>query len=125
MAKMNGIYKCNICGNIIEVVSEGAGELSCCNQAMELLEAKESGEGGAKHIPLISKEDDKIVVKVGEVQHPMETEHHITFVELKIGNQIYRETLVGDEPKAVFDINAEIEDIEAIEYCNLHGLWKS
>ena len=64
MAKMNGIYKCNICGNIIEVVSEGAGELSCCNQAMELLEAKESGEGGVKHIPLISKEDDKIVVKV-------------------------------------------------------------
>ena len=126
MTEINQIYKCNICGNIVEVLSNGAGELTCCGQAMELLEPTQKEEGGIKHIPVITKEDGKIVVTMGEVAHPMEEEHHIVFVELIIGNKIYRANLnAGDEPKAIFDVDAELDDVKAIEYCNLHGLWHS
>ena len=93
---------------------------------MELLEPRQLPEGGVKHIPVITKEDGKIVVTMGEVPHPMEEEHYINFVELIVGDQVYRANLKpGDEPKAVFDVNAEVEDLKAIEYCNIHGLWHS
>ncbi len=126
MTEINQIYKCNICGNIVEVLSNGAGELTCCGQDMELLEPTQKEEGGIKHIPVITKENGKIVVTMGEVAHPMEEEHHIVFVELIVGDQIYRANLnAGDEPKAIFDVDAELDDVKAIEYCNLHGLWHS
>ena len=92
----------------------------------ELLEPRQLPEGGVKHIPVITKEDGKIVVTMGEVEHPMVEEHYINFVELIVGDQVYRANLKpGDEPKAVFDVNAEVEDVKAIEYCNIHGLWHS
>lgn len=126
MTNVNEIYKCNICGNIVEVISAGAGELTCCGQAMELLEATQKEEGGAKHIPVITKEDGKIVVTMGEVEHPMLEEHHIVFVELKVGDNTYRANLtLGEKPQAIFDIDCDVEDVKAIEYCNLHGLWHS
>ena len=89
---------------MVEVIVEGAGELVCCGEAMELLEPRQLPEGGVKHIPVITKEDGKIVVTMGEEAHPMLEEHYI---------------------KAVFDVNAEVEDVKAIEYCNIHGLWHS
>jgi superoxide reductase len=93
---------------------------------MELLEPRQLPEGGVKHIPVITKEDGKIVVTMGEEAHPMLEEHYINFVELIVGDQVYRANLKpGDEPKAVFDVNAEVEDVKAIEYCNIHGLWHS
>ncbi len=126
MTEISEIYKCNICKNIVEVIDNGKGELNCCGQVMELLKPKQLEEGGAKHIPIITKEDGKIVVKIGEVTHPMEDEHHIVFVELIVGDKVYRANLIpGEEPKAIFDVNVEIEDVKAIEYCNLHGLWHS
>lgn len=126
MTKINEIYRCNVCGNMVEVVNNGAGELTCCDQAMELLEPRQLEEGGAKHIPIITKENDKIVVTMGEIPHPMEKEHYIVFVELIIGDKVYRANLnPGDEPKAEFDVNAELEDVKAIEYCSIHGLWPS
>lgn len=124
--KVYQIYRCNLCGNIVVVTDVGGGELSCCGQAMELLEPRQLEEGGAKHIPVIKKEGDKIVVEVGEITHPMEEEHHISFVELIIGDKAYFATFKpGDEPKAEFDVCAEPEDCEAIEYCTVHGLWNS
>ena len=120
------IYRCNLCGNIVVVTTVGGGELSCCGQAMELLEPRQLEEGGVKHIPVIKKEDNKIVVEVGEVTHPMEDEHYIAFVELKVGDKSYFATFKpGEEPKAVFDVCAEPEECEALEYCTLHGLWNS
>ncbi|MBQ6813586.1 MAG: desulfoferrodoxin [Methanobrevibacter sp.] len=124
MAKINEIYRCNQCGNMVEGIVEGMGTLVCCGEEMELLEPRQLEEGGVKHIPIVTKEDGKIVVTMGEVPHPMEEEHFINFVQLTIGDQVFRANLKpGEEPKAVFDINAEIEDIKAIEYCNIHGLW--
>ena len=116
MAKINEIYRCNHCGNMVEAIAEGAGELVCCGEAMELLEPRQLPEGGVKHIPVITKEDGKIVVTMGQEAHPMLEEHYINFVELIVGDQVY---------KAVFDVNAEVEDVKAIEYCNIHGLWHS
>ena len=125
MVKINEIYRCNHCGNMVEVIVEGAGELVCCGEAMEevivegagelvccgeameLLEPRQLPEGGVKHIPVITKEDGKIVVTMGEEAHPMLEEHYINFVELIVGDQVYRANLKpGDEPKAVFDVNS-------------------
>jgi len=124
MANLNEIYKCNLCGNMVQAVGSAGGTLSCCGQEMELLEPRQLEEGGAKHIPVVTKEDDKIVVNMGEIPHPMEEEHYIQFIILNVGEKIYRANLnPGDEPKAVFDINAEPDEIKAIAYCNIHGLW--
>ena len=126
MTKLNEIYRCNICGNIVEVVKEGEGQLVCCGENMELLEERQLDVGPEKHIPIIEKDGDKIVVKVGEVPHPMIEEHHICFVELFVGDKIYRKFLnPGDEPKAVFEVCADIDDLRAREYCSVHGLWHS
>lgn len=126
MTKLNEIYRCNICGNMVEVVKEGEGQLICCGEDMELLEERQLDVGPEKHIPIIEREGDNIVVKIGEVPHPMIEEHHICFVELFVGDKIYRKFLnAGDEPKAVFEVCADIGDLRAREYCNVHGLWNS
>ena len=126
MVKINEIYRCNHCGNMVEGIAEGTCDIECCGEPMEHLEPRQLEEGGVKHIPVVTKEDGKIVVTMGEVAHPMEEEHYINFVQLTIGDQVFRANLKpGEEPKAVFDINAEIDDIKAIEYCNIHGLWHS
>jgi len=126
MTKLNEIYRCNVCGNMTEVINESVGQLVCCNENMELLEERQLDVGPEKHIPIIEKDGDKVVVKVGEVPHPMEEEHHICFVELFVGDKIYRKFLnAGDEPKAVFEVCADISDLRAREYCSVHGLWHS
>lgn len=126
MTKLNEIYRCNVCGNIVEIVKEGEGQLVCCGKNMELLKAKTKDEGSEKHVPVIEKDDDKIIVKVGEVPHPMIEEHHICFVELFVGDKIYRKFLnAGDEPKAVFEVCTDIDNLKTREYCNVHGLWAS
>ena len=120
------VYKCNLCGNVVIVTAVGGGELVCCGEAMELLEPRQLEEGGVKHIPIIKKEDDKIVVEVGEVSHPMDDDHYIAFIELIVNDKIYVASLKpGDEPKAVFDVCADVEDCKANEYCTKHGFWNS
>ena len=127
MTKLNDIYRFNVCGNMVEIVKEGLGEsLVCCNQEMELLEERQLDMGLEKHIPIIEKDGDKIIVKVGEVPHPMEEDHNICFVELFVGDKVYRKSLkAGDEPKAVFEVCADTDDLRAREYCSVHGLWPS
>ena len=118
------IYKCPVCGNIVEVLVVGGGELVCCGKPMELQEEKTQDQGLEKHVPVIEKTDDKIIVKVGEVPHPMEEDHYIQFIELIADGQVYRQELKpGQEPQAEFCLKAN--EITAREYCNLHGLWKS
>ena len=124
MTEINQIYRCNICGNIIEVLHNGAGQLVCCGQPMELLVAKNKDIGFEKHVPIITKEGEKIIVTIGSVPHPMEENHYIELIEIIADGKVYREFLKpGDKPTAGFTIEAD--KIEARGYCNVHGLWQS
>ena len=125
MTKLKEIYKCEICGNIVEVIHTGAGALVCCEQEMKLLEEKTDDASTEKHVPYIEKTNNGILVKVGQNQdHPMTEEHHIEWIQVVADGNSYRKFLKpGDKPQAEFDIKSN--QIEAREYCNVHGLWKS
>ncbi|MFH1822792.1 MAG: desulfoferrodoxin [Patescibacteria group bacterium] len=124
MTKQNQIYKCNVCGNIVEVLHAGEGELVCCGQPMELLTEKKEDEGHEKHVPVIEKTADGVLVKIGSIPHPMEEAHYIEWIELLAGGTIYRKFLKpGDTPEAKFCVKAE--NVSAKEYCNIHGLWST
>ncbi len=124
MTELKQVYRCTVCGNIVEVVNAAGGTLSCCDQPMKLM--KENSQDGAleKHVPVIEKIDGGYKVKVGEVEHPTLPEHHILWIELVTENQILRKYLnAGEKPEAIFMTDAT--NVYAREYCNLHGLWKS
>ena len=124
MTERNQIYRCNVCGNIVEVLHAGIGELVCCGQPMELLKELTEDVGQEKHVPVIEKTESGVKVKVGTISHPMETNHFIEWIEIIADGKTYRKFLrPGDEPEAEFEVKAE--NIEAREYCNLHNLWKS
>jgi superoxide reductase len=123
MAKKLQIYKCSTCGNIVEVLVGGTGELSCCGAPMKLLEEKTADASTEKHVPVIEKVDGGYKVKVGSVPHPMLEEHYIQWIELLADGKAYRQFLQpGDDPEALF--NVEADDVSAREHCNIHGLWK-
>jgi len=118
------IYKCSVCGNIVEVLFVGGGELVCCDKPMILQVENTVDASKEKHVPVIEKTSDGIKVRVGSVAHPMEEKHYIQWVQAIAGDKSYREFLKpGMAPEAVFKL-AE-GSISAREYCNLHGLWKS
>jgi superoxide reductase len=124
MVKTNELYKCSVCGNIVEVVRVGGGELVCCGKPMNLLEAGVTEASTEKHIPVIERIDGGYLVKVGSVAHPMLPEHYIEFIEImtsdgKIGRKYLKP---GDAPEAKFN-NCKGEIVYAREYCNIHGLW--
>ena len=125
MAKVREIYKCNICENIVEVLHAGVGELVCCGEPMELMNAKTEDSSVEKHVPYIEKTANGVLVKVGQNQdHPMEEKHYIEWIQVIADGAAYRKFLKsGDKPQAEFEIKAD--QIEAREYCNIHGLWKS
>ena len=125
MAKIRGIYKCEICGNIVEVLHDGVGELVCCGEEMKLQEEKVEDSSVEKHVPYIEKTADGILVKVGQNQdHPMEEKHYIEWIQIIADGKSYRQFLKpGDKPEALFEIKADT--VTAREYCNVHGLWKS
>lgn len=124
MTERNQIYRCNVCGNIVEVLHIGIGELVCCGQPMELLKELTEDVGQEKHIPVIEKTESEVEVKVGSIAHPMEANHFIEWIEIIADGKTYRKFLrLGDEPEAKFEVKAE--NIVAREYCNLHNLWKS
>ena len=118
------VYKCSVCGNIVEVLSVGGGELICCNQPMELQKEKTEDAGNEKHVPVIEKNENGYLVKVGSVEHPMEKDHFIQWIELIADGVIYRKHLnPGEKPEAEFCISAS--KVQAREFCNKHGHWKS
>lgn len=124
MAKQLEVYKCEICGNIVEVLHSGAAPLVCCNQKMKLMEENTVDATKEKHVPVIEMGDGKITVRVGSVAHPMEESHYIEWVELLADGKAYRQFLhPGEKPEAVFPISAQ--KVTAREYCNLHGQWKA
>ena len=123
MTKRLQVYKCEICGNIVEVLHEGAGELVCCGKPMTLLEEKTEEQGMEKHLPLVDKTGKSIEVKVGSVPHPMEEKHYIEWIEIQGDNRILRKFLKPrDMPQAKFEFEEDIFQVRA--YCNIHGLWR-
>lgn len=124
MTKKNEVYKCPLCGNIVEVLHTGAGELVCCGQPMELMAENTVDAAKEKHVPVISKVANGYKVVVGSVPHPMEEKHWIEWIELIADGKVYRQNLApGMAPEAVFCVDAT--QVSAREYCNLHGLWKN
>mgnify|MGYP000162011100 CR=1 FL=1 len=118
------VYEWQICGNIVEVIHTGAGQLVCCGQPMTLKTENTTDAATEKHVPVIEKTADGFRVKVGSVAHPMEDKHHIEWIEVIADGKAYREFLTpGDTPEALFEIKAD--RITAREYCNIHGLWKA
>lgn len=118
------IYRCNVCGNIVELLHEGKGTLVCCGQNMELLEANTVDAAQEKHVPVIEKTANGFKVKVGSVPHPMEEAHFIEWIAVIVDGKIDRKFLKpGDVSEAEFCVQSD--DILALEYCNLHGLWQS
>lgn len=117
------VYKCEICGNIVEVLHDGKGELVCCGQPMKLLVEGAVDAAKEKHVPVLEKTTGGIRVKVGSAPHPMEEKHYIEWIEVVADGKAYRQFLKpGDAPEATFNIEAD--KITAREYCNIHGLWK-
>ena len=123
MAKSIEIYKCEACGNIVEVLHGGDGELVCCGEPMKLMVENKVDAAKEKHVPVIEKISGGVKVKVGSVAHPMEDKHYIEWIEIIADGKAYRQFLKsGEKPEASFQVTAD--KIQAREYCNLHGLWK-
>lgn len=122
MTKRLQIYKCDICGNIVEMLHEGAGELVCCGEPMKLFEENTTDAATEKHVPVIEKVDGGYKVTVGSVPHPMEEKHYIEWIQLIADGIACRKFLSpGGQPEAFFETTAE--KVKAREYCNIHGLW--
>jgi superoxide reductase len=124
MAKKLEVYKCGVCGNIVEVLHAGEGNLVCCGQPMNLMVENTVDAAKEKHVPVIETVEGDVKVKVGEVPHPMEEKHWIEWVEIIADGKTYRQYLnPGETPEATFNVAAD--QITAREYCNIHGLWKA
>lgn len=124
MTKRMEVYRCAVCGNIVEVLHAAPGQLVCCGQPMTLLEENSVDAATEKHVPVIEKIEGGYRVKVGEVEHPMLEKHYIERIELVEGDKVQRRYLKpGDKPEAVFMTDAT--EVYAREYCNLHGQWRS
>ena len=124
MTKNLEIYHCSVCGNTVEVVGEGAGELVCCGQQMQKMAENSVDAAKEKHVPVIEKDTEKkkLIVRIGEAAHPMEKEHYIQWVEVIVDGSTRRKFLEpGDEPKSEFCLPNK--DFLVRSYCNLHGLW--
>jgi len=124
MAKQLEVYKCNVCGNIVEIMHGGPGALVCCDQPMALQDENTVDAATEKHVPVIEIGADSITVKVGSVTHPMEESHYIQWIELIADGKSYTQFLQpGQAPQATFPVIAK--QVTAREYCNLHGHWKA
>lgn len=119
------VYKCSVCGIIAEILDGGAGQMSCCEEKMNLLKEKTEDVGKEKHVPVVEEAEEGVKVKVGGVPHPMEQNHFIQWIEVIAGGKALREFLSpGQSPEATFQIHRASINIVR-EYCSLHGLWKS
>ncbi len=123
MTKLNEVYRCNKCRNIVKVLHIGGGTLVCCGQDMELLKVNSVNAAQEKHIPVVEETENGIKVKVGSVDHPMTEEHYIEWIEVQAdGKTCIKYLNLGDAPEAEFSITGQVT---ARAYCNLHGLWKN
>ena len=124
MAQALEIYKCEACGNIVEVLHAGAGQLVCCGSPMTLQTANTVEASKEKHVPVIERGDGTITVKIGSVPHPMESVHFIEWIELIADGEVHRAMLQpGQAPEATFAVTAD--QVTVREFCSLHGQWSA
>jgi superoxide reductase len=124
MAIQLEVYKCAVCGNIVEVLHGGGGSLICCGAQMQLMVENTVDASREKHVPVIEKGNGFINVTVGSIPHPMEETHYIEWIEIVADGRAYRQFLQpGSAPEATFSISAE--KVTVREYCNLHGQWSA
>ena len=125
MTEKKEVYKCSVCGNIVEILHEGMGQLVCCNKPMDQQTENTVDATTEKHVPIITKTEDGATIRVGSVDHPMDDEHHIEWIEILVGDYVNRKYLKpGDDPEAYFYVHKQPGAIVR-SYCNLHGLWKA
>jgi superoxide reductase len=123
MTELRQVFKCELCGNMVEVVHASGGTLTCCRQPMTLMTENTSDGAKEKHVPVVEKVEGGVLVKVGSVAHPMLDAHYIEWIEVHTANKVYRKFLKpGETPEAFFALDEEV--LFAREYCNLHGLWR-
>lgn len=126
MTKRLEIYKCGVCGNMVEVVHAAQGQLVCCGKPMTLLTENTTDAAKEKHVPVVARTESGVKVAVGSVAHPMEEKHYIEWIEIMFGDRAGRIFLKpGQQPVAVFEGIGKNEVVTAREYCNIHGLWKA
>ena len=130
MTKLHEFYKCNVCGNMVEMVRHGVGQLVCCGQTMELKQENTEDAAEEKHVPVVEKNGKGVIIKEGSVEHPMTEEHYIEWIEIICCGKSYKEFLKpGDKPEAEFccidPSKCCGKKIIVRAYCNLHGLWKA
>lgn len=125
MSKTNEIYKCALCGNIVEVLVAGTCAPVCCGEEMQLLKENTTDGAREKHVPVIEKTDKGYKVSVGSVEHPMTPEHYIQLIELFTDDGVVLRKNLTPEDKPVTEFTTGAKAVAAREYCNLHGLWKA
>jgi len=127
MTTQNQVYKCGICGGMLEVLIAGGENLTCCGEKMRLLAENTTDASKEKHVPIVEKTDKGVLVKIGSVPHPMEEKHYIQFIEIIYNGVSHKKFLKpGDKPEAEFCLaGASVDSVIAREHCNLHGLWKN
>ena len=124
MVEARDVYVCEICGNIVEVLTGGGNTLVCCGSEMVLQKENTVDAAKEKHVPVVTIDGNKMTVQVGSTLHPMAPEHFIEWIEVFEGDKLQRVVLKpGDEPKAEFCTKGGNSTVRA--YCNLHGLWKA
>jgi len=123
MIEKKQVYKCSVCGNIVESLWDGKPEIICCGKPMSKLIANTVDASKEKHVPVIVRDGNKVTVKVGSVPHPMEAKHYILFVEVIAGDKVYRHDFRPGDKVAEATFVIEEQNLVAREYCNLHGLW--
>ncbi len=124
MAEKLEVYKCEMCGNEVEVLKGGMGALECCGQPMILMAPKTEDAGMEKHLPVVEVTDTGVTVKVGSIPHPMEEEHFITWIEVITNSRTYKKFLEPGAPAmAEFETTCKVREVRS--YCNLHGLWST
>lgn len=116
-------FICPICGNLVELIEDGGITMECCGQEMEELVPNTTGEKGEKHLPVVKKENNKLIVDVGSTSHPMEPSHLIKWIYVETENGgIRRDLIYGNAPKAEIQLGEE-HPVAVYAYCNTHGLW--
>ena len=117
------VYKCMICGTTVEILNGNGNSLICCGQNMVELKANTTDAAVEKHVPAIQVVGRDVLVKVGDVEHPMDEDHYIVWIAMVSDDKVEKVYLKpGDKPEAKFNY---VPDATVYAYCNKHGLWKN
>lgn len=119
--KNTRFYICETCGNVIGFIDGNPDRITCCGKPMQLIIPNSVDASKEKHLPYLIDNGEDLIVRVGEVEHPMEEEHYISWIAQVTENETTRIRLKPNEKPEVKFKNIKGATIYA--YCNKHGLW--